>query len=257
MNDDNNLRLEMGEIAALPPDDPQRRELEQRLSGEPSSTSEQWRDLLLENDCFRDNLCKVDVPHDLEHRLLAQVSVASPQGVVARLGWVLAAVAVVLLMLGTALVSRYSASLRMRTVAILAINNHVNHLENHDVATQSSGNEQLERTLTAMVGFQVVVPTLGNGLNLIGGRKCKLGTHTVAFTLWHDLDGEYSLFQFQPDRFGLPPTIVPKLIRTTQPAGAEHTCGAWIWTEGPYGYVLTGDRGNDLQRLSPESRLGE
>jgi hypothetical protein len=252
MIDDKNLQQEMGEVAALPPSDPRRRDLELRLTEHPSSTIEQWRDLLLENDSFRDHLSKVDIPQDLENRLVAVAKVASPRRrVMARLGWVLVAAAAATLMLSTQLMSRYKASARMRTVALLAINNHLNHLENHAVDMKATEKKELERALSTMVGFQVVVPALGNGLELAGGRKCKLGTHTVAFTLWSDFAGDYSLFQFQTDRFGLPTTIQPKLVRSTQPAGAEHPCGAWIWTEGAYGYVLTGDPGIHMQRLSP------
>jgi len=177
-----------------------------------------------------------------------------------RWGWGLAAAAVVLVMLGTLgtrLVRQNTTVSRMRTVALLAINNHLNHLEDHGVQTETHGMRELEVALTGLVGFQVKVPELGDGLQLAGGRRCKLGTHAVAFTLWRDEVGKYSLFQFQPDRFGLLTTIEPTLVRTTQPAGAEHACGAWLWTEGQYGYVLTGDPGNDLRRLSPGSQSVE
>ena len=257
MIDDSSLQQEMGEMAALPPDDPRRQALEHRLVNDPTSADQEWRNLLLENECFRDNLPKVDVPDDLEHRLLAVVGNASRRRVSARWGWGLAAAAVVLIVLSTDFARRYTAASRMRTVALLAINNHLNHLEDHGVQAQTNDKRELEAALSAQVGFQVMVPELDDGLQLAGGRKCKLGTHAVAFTLWRDAVGDYSLFQFQPDRFGLPPTIRPTLVRTTGPAGAEHTCGAWIWTEGRYGYVLTGDPENDLRRLSPGSKSDE
>jgi hypothetical protein len=250
IDDDNSLREEMGETAALPPDDPRRQALERRLATEPGATKQEWRDLLLENQLFRDRLPSVDVPGDLEHRLLA-VAVAAPrQRLSVRRGWVLAAAAIILLVLSVGLAHRYTAGARMRTVALLAINNHLNHLEDHRV--QGETKRELESGLSAEVGFKVIVPELDR-LELAGGRKCKLGTHSVAFSLWRDDVGNYSLFQFQPDRFGLPPTIEPQLVRSTQPAGAEHTCGAWIWTEGPHGYVFTGDPGSDLRQLSPGS----
>ena len=243
----------MEETAALPPSDPRRRALEQGLAGERTSADQEWRDLLLENESFRDSLSKVDVPRDLEPRLLA----IGDYRWRALTRWGLAAAAVVLLMLSTELVRRYTNASRMRTVALLAINNHLNHLEDHGVLDQPNRKRELERTLTAHVGFQVAVPELDNGLQLAGGRECKLGTHAVAFTLWRDAVGDYSVFQFQPDHFGLPPTIEPTLVRTPQPAGKQHACGAWIWTDGPYGYVLTGDPGSDLQRLSPGSNSEE
>ncbi len=251
------LQQEMGEAAALPPDDPRRRDLESRLANDQTSADQEWRDLLLENECFRDNLSRVEVPDDLESRLLTVASKPSGPRMTAPWGWAFAAAAVMLLLLGMQLAHRYTNGTRMRTVALLAINNHLNHLEDHGVQAQTYEKRELEVALTGQVGFQVKVPDMRDGLQLTGGRRCKLGTHAVAFTLWHDDAGEYSLFQFQPDRFGLPTTIEPMLVHTTQPAGADHTCGAWLWTEGSYGYVLTGDPGNDLRRLSPGSQSVE
>ena len=259
MIDDSKLEQEMGEAAALPPDDPRRRALEQRLAGDATSTDQQWRDLLLENDGFRDNLATVEVPKDLEDRLLAVAGDQSQPQLRSwtRWSWGLAAAAVLLIVVGVEAVRRYDADARMQTIALLAINNHLNHLEDHGVQAESGDKRTLEAALAEQVGFEVRVPELDDRLQLSGGRKCKLGTHVVAFTLWRDGGGEYSLFQFQPDRFGLPATIQPTLVHSTQPAATEHTCGAWIWTEGSCGYVLTGDPGNDLSRLSPRKLSGE
>jgi hypothetical protein len=160
-------------------------------------------------------------------------------------------------MLGMQVVRQNTNDSRMKTVALLAINNHLNHLEDHGVQGKTDERRALEVSLTGQVGFLVKVPELGDGLQLAGGRRCKLGTHAVAFTLWRDEVGTYSLFQFQPDRFELLTTIQPTLVRTTQPAATDHAGGAWLWTEGPYGYVLTGDPGNDLRRLSPGSQSDE
>ena len=250
LHDAKSLQQEMGEAAALPPDDPRRRDLERRLADDQKSADQEWRDLLLENECFRDNLSAVQVPDDLESRLLTVASKPSRSRMTAKWSWAIAAAAVVLLVLGMQLARRYTTDTRMRTVALLAINNHLNHLEDHGVQAQTHERRELEVALTRQVGFQVKLPDLHDGLELTGGRRCKLGTHAVAFTLWRDDVGKYSLFQFQPERFGLRTTIKPTLVRTTQPAGADHTSGAWLWTDGPYGYVLTGDPGNDLHRLS-------
>ena len=110
MIDDSSLQQEMGEMAALPPDDPRRQALEHRLVSDQTSADQEWRDLLLENECFRDNLPKVDVPDDLEHRLLAVVGNASRRRVSARWGWGLAAAAVALIVLGTDFARRYTAA---------------------------------------------------------------------------------------------------------------------------------------------------
>ena len=249
------FKQKLEETAALPPDDSQRQDFERRLANESESAQQHWQDLLLENESFRDNLAKIPVPDDLQQRLLSIPEPVSeiPKRVFKPIhyGWALAAAAAMLMMLTAGLTRHYTSNSRMRTVALLAINNHLNHLQDHGVDAQSIDKAELEQSLTKQVGFQVTVPDLENGLHLEGGRKCQLGTHPVAFTLWKEGQSEYSLFQFETDRFGLAASIKPTLVRNTQPAGTEHTTGAWIWTRGKYGYVLTGDPGNDLQRLSP------
>jgi hypothetical protein len=285
--DDKDLILEMNEIAALSPNDPRRVALESGLAQGSDAVAQQWSELQAENDTLRKNLPIVDVPGDLQSRLLAisidekPVGNAAPENfdtgnsntgnttqrnVPAKSKWLrwsgLVAAAVLLVAAGALFWSQNQSSARMRTVALLAINNHLNHLhlENHGVEDQSSGRRDLERTLTSLVKFDVTVPELGDELQLAGGRKCKLGTHPVAFTLWRDSSGDYSLFQFQPDRFGLPDSIEPTLVRSTQPAGVEHTCGAWIWTEHGRGYVFTGDPGSDLNstlELTSQKRLNQ
>ena len=173
------IHVEMGEVAALSPDEPRRRDLENRLANDQTSTDQEWRDLLLENECFRDNLSKVTVkvPDDLEARLLAVASVPSRPRVTAR--WVLglAAAAVVLLMVGSQLGRQYTTVSRMRTVALLAINNHLNHLEDHHVQAQTPAKRVLAQELTAQVGFRVKVPDLDGRLQIARGRPCKPGTH--------------------------------------------------------------------------------
>jgi len=285
--DDKDLILEVNEIAALSPNDPRRVALESGLAQGSDAVAQQWSELQAENDTLRKNLPIVDVPGDLQSRLLAisidekPVGNAAPENfdtgnsntgnttqrnVPAKSKWLrwsgLVAAAVLLVAAGALFWSQNQSSARMRTVALLAINNHLNHLhlENHGVEDQSSGRRDLERTLTSLVKFDVTVPELGDELHLAGGRKCKFGTHPVAFTLWRDSSGDYSLFQFQPDRFGLPDSIEPTLVRSTQPAGVEHTCGAWIWTEHGRGYVFTGDPGCDLNstlELTAQKRLNQ
>lgn len=252
MSERKKLELLIGEMAAQAGEEAVREEVLQQIDGKPW-VQEQWHDLLQENDCLRKELNEVDVPDDLEDRLLEAAELPSPKSPdrKSRLSiWAMAVVAILLVAIGLGIVWQQQNS-RMQTVALLAINNHLNHLEDHGVESQSRQPAELTHELSKLVEFDVFLPDFGDRLNLVGGRKCKLGTRTVAFTLWNDAQGNYSLFQFQPDKFGIPPTVEPKLVHASGPAGEEHHCGAWIWTDGTAGYVLVGDPGCEMKNLKP------
>ncbi len=258
MIDKNDIQQEMEHAALLPASDPRRQALEKRLADAPSVAREQWHQLLAEQIAYRDVLPQVDVPNGLEDRLLALAHAdpapsqpaAPPNRFRSRVWWV-AAAAVVLVFISAELMRWTTNASRMRTVALLAVNNHLNHLEDHGVEDSQQAVSELESSLSQQVGFNVAIPQMDQSLDLVGGRKCKLGTHPVAFLLWEDDRGEYSVFQFQPQQFGLPDNIPPRLVHAAEPAGTRHRCGAWIWTEEGRGYVLTGDPGTDVQRLKP------
>lgn len=250
MIDRDEFRQLMGEAAAQSADDPQRRDVERHVSEDEGWSEPEWRELLQENEVLRRELTSVSVPADLEEALLAVTREAAPQRTVVTRNLALAAAVVALVVLGVGLSRHFTMDSRLRTVSLLAINNHLNHLDDHGVHRHTTSRRELEQALTDELSFAVAVPDLSSDLQLIGGRTCKLGTHAVAFSLWEGVDGECSLFQFQPDEFGLPSRMSRSLIHSDQPAAEEHTCGAWIWCEGSRGYVLVGDPGCELENLS-------
>ena len=252
-SDQHTLRQLMAEASALPPDEPQRQELERRIGNEGAWAQQEWSLLLRENACLRTALQEVDVPQDLERRLLAvRETAVRRRTFVGRWRWPIATVAAALFMIGVVeLMQSRTDSSRLQTVVLLAIDNHLN---DQHVSVQTADPRQLEQALEGQVPFDVLIPDLGSDLQLVGGRKCKLGTHPVAYSQWNGPDGDYSLFQFRPDDFGVSERISQTLVRSQEPAGAQHPGGAWIWTEGPHGYVLTGDPENDLRRISPGSK---
>ena len=230
------FRRRMGETAAQAPDDPDRRALEQCVAEEQTWAEQEWRDLLLENECLRNELPQVSVPDDLESRLLVVADKAPRRPASVQWGWSLAAAAVVLILLGVG-ARNYTTGSRVRSVALLAIDNHLDHLDDHHVSVETPNRGALGQALSPLVAFDVTVPDLGGELQLVGGRKCKLGAHVVAFSLWQEADADYSLFQFQPDDFGLSGQMPRRLVR-----------GARIWCEDSRGYVLVGDPGKEIDR---------
>jgi hypothetical protein len=238
------LRRAMGEAAALPPDDPQRREVEARIGAQGAWTRQAWQRLLEENERLRAELPRLTVAEDLEHRLL-QVAVLAPR----RRGWhrrsaliaVAVAAAVLVLAGGVNLYQYFQHRARLQTIALLAINNHLNHLDDDHLSIETSDRRKLETGLGELVSFPVRVPELGDALRLRGGRKCALGSHAVAYSLWLGPGGEkYSLFQFLPADFDVSSKMSRRLVHATEPAGTQHPCPAVIWADGHFGYVLVG-----------------
>lgn len=261
MSERTQLEILLGEMAAQSDDDAVCKEIESQIVDKPWA-QEKWRELLHENHCFRTELNNLDVPDDLETRLLSvaipETTSPAPPTSFARFGswgWAVAAVLLVAVCLGIVLQQRNDS--RMQTVALLAISNHLSHLDDHGVKSKSREPGELAVELSELVEFDVILPDLGDRLQLVGGRKCKLGTHTVAFSLWSDKAGSnYSLFQFRPDEFGIPSSVPSQLVHTTGPAGEEHPCGAWIWADSSAGYVLVGDPGCEMKNLSPGASNG-
>lgn len=260
MNDHEALRQEMGDLSLLEKDDPRRQDLERRIAEHPWAVQE-WADLQFEEECLRAAVGEVEPPNDLQGRLLRELNGVVleseqqptttrplPRSLNRRRLWICALAAALLLATGIGLTRHFTLESRLQTVATLAINNHFNHLEDHGISATTSDPNELERALTPEIPFSVVVPELDNRFELIGGRRCKLGTHVVAFSLWQGAEGECSLFQVRAADFGLPAVIRQRQVHSTQPAVIDHECGAWVWREGDYAFVFVSQSNLDMQQ---------
>ena len=69
--------------------------------------------------------------------------------------------------------------------------------ENDEFERQMLSGE-LEVELGTAVAFPIKIPQVRDQWQLAGGRRCKLGTQTVALTLWRQDSFEFSLFEFPP-----------------------------------------------------------
>lgn len=254
------MRQLMLEAATLPGDDPSRQEIERTVASAGEWAQQEWTDLLRENSCLREQLQQIEIPVGLEERLLAlpdatprvkadrqqerTAACTSKRPLRRRLvlagRWLVAAVA--LCVLCAFFVREFIASNRLQTVALLAINNHVNHIDDPHLSVETEDAEELTRSLAGEVAFEVIVPALDSELRLVGGRKCKLGTHPVVFSLWAGPDGLCSLFQFRASDFGLPSRLNKKLVPAKSPAVADGMSDALIWTQQEFGYVLVNSR---------------
>ncbi len=263
LQDRETTRQWMTEAAALPTGEPQRQQLEEAIVAAGSWAQQEWSDHLREDCCLQERLVDVDLPAGLEERLLA-VPDLEPTAAVrqaqpsksqhssrpsSRHRFARAAVAfiaaAVLCVTCFVLLKENGDAQRLRTVALLAINNHVNHIDDPHLSIETDSAAELRRMLAGEVEFEVIVPSIDKELRLVGGRKCKLGTHPVAFSLWVGPDGKpCSLFQFRVSDFGLQSSLSRKMIAAKNLAVSNGISEALIWTDGEFGYAFVNARGD-------------
>jgi len=250
------FRKRMEETASLPPDDPLRFDFEREVAGNGTFDRRRWDELLDESRQLCEALADVPVPGGLQQRLLAIPDATAPAGrrpagdrPRSRPIWP-AWVAAAAVLVAAGVLLRWSPQRRsdLETVGLLAVNNHLNHREQQDLSVQTADAGELERALSPTLPFPVLTPELDPRFRLRGGRKCTLGAHPAALSLWKCGEREYSVFQFRRTDFGLQELHAARFVRLREPAGAGGT--AFVWTRGPYGYVLVGDPEFSLEQLS-------
>jgi hypothetical protein len=262
--DKEKLRRMMGEAAALPPDDPERRAVEAGIAREGEWAEKEWLDLLRFDEHARIELRRVPPPAGLEDRLLSLPGEhALQRRPILRWAVTAAAAALVLICVGIAyfFVNGGNTGRRVREIGIAAIANHAVHepltIETHDRSA-------LLASLGPQVHFRAMLPKLSEGFKLMGGRKCSLDDRPVIYTRWERDGYEYSLCLFCPKDFGLPNEF-PR--RTVVPGGGEGkgTYEALVWAEDGCAYVLVAEsraftpglvtgslRGKDMAVLTPD-----
>lgn len=243
---------ELGEAATLPADDLRRLDVEAKVKERGGQALAHWEALLAEDEAWRGALRDVDVPAGLEQRLRAIPAQNGPRVRGAslptrrRLLW--AAAAVVVLGLGTFLVARAmgGADARIQEVALLALND---HLDTHTQDVVTDDVRELERDLQDHIPFPVHVPALGAGIELVGGRRCTLGSHTVAFTAWRGSAGRLSMVQMRRADFGLPADMTPRVVRPAGDAAQAQPLDVLFFGNDQYVWVVVADDAADLQRV--------
>ncbi len=246
------LRL-MEEAVILPPEDPQRQAVETAIAGEEAWAKEEWLDLLREDELLRLELRRVSSPAGLEQRLLSiPEEVRRPGLFVPR--WFGVAAAILVFAMGAGLLRHFHKaagfSEQINNIALFAASDHVN---NHLLAMKMGDKTAIVTHLSKQVPFKVKIPNLPSGFQLIGGRKCSLGTRTVVYTRWKWRQIGYSLFQLCPKDFDLPDAFPRQIVSTKGPAMAGEPCEILIWAENGCAYaIVTGSR-SSMDQIIPDS----
>lgn len=112
------------------------------------------------------------------------------------------------------------------------------HFAPHHLTVKTPDPRELERSLSDELPFSVVVPDLGKSFELVGGRRCSIGSHPAAYSSWRSQGRIFSLYQFVPSAFGL----AGHVERTTVPGNVSR-CQVEVWTDGGRGFALVGSHG--------------
>lgn len=240
-------RLE--EAVALPADDPDRLSLEAELEARAGWAKAHWADLLAESEAWHVALADAAPPEGLEERLHAIADQHAPRLARVRpLQWAWAGAALVLLALGVSfLLARgdESEDTRVREVALLALSDHL-HTHEQDVLTSDA--DELERGLQPHIPFPLDLPDLGTSLQAVGGRRCTLGSHVVAFTAWRGEGGRLTLLQLQRGDFGLPADMPGRIVHPEGSAARGRPLGVFFFGRGDFVWVVVADDAEDLRR---------
>lgn len=203
-------------------------------------------DLVAEETALRGALSQTEAPSDLETRLLEIPDSTAP--VLPTSWWGRIAAAALVLVAVSVSVVHLTSSPPVSPLEALVRQAAADHMHDRHVTVETSNADDLEVALEAQLSFDIAVPDLGDALALVGGRRCALAEHPVAYSLWRGEAGAGSLFEFRASDHQLPADLEQHEILISEFEGADAALPALIWIDAGHGYVLVVDD----RRLLPE-----
>lgn len=256
----------LGEAALLPTGDARRQAVEAEVARRGGWMRDEWLALVAEGERLRLALQRTTPPDDLQDRLLALPGRHWPLRLLPgrRPARLVAAVAVVALIVGTVwfvragtdeAAARQSATAQaLHEVALLSISD---HRDTHGVKIEAPDARALSAALSEVVPFEVDLPDLSGSFQLVGGRRCTLGSHPVAFSSWRGRGGLLTLLQVSCKDFDVPSALAVRHVRPGGAAARKHDGGAVLLARGGFMWVCVADDPKDLSRARTElERLG-
>ena len=199
---------------------------------------------------MRLDLRRPQTPNGLVDRLLSiPEEMPRPRRSIARRWYYSAAAAVLLVCAATGWGLRRGGPRgenQLDTVALLAINNHLNEAV---LPIESSDGDRLSTELASGVHFSVMMPDLGPEFSLVGGGASILGTHPVAHSRWEADGKRFSLYQFCPKQFSMPPRTFNEIVAPKGPCASGKDCRVLIWSDGECAFALVADHQAPLSKL--------
>lgn len=255
----------LGEAALLPTSDARRQGVEAAVAHRGGWIRDEWLALLAEEEQLRLALHRATPPEDLSERLLALPDRSWPLRLLPKRLQrpLLVASAVVLIGLGVGLAWFFRAdannpsqvyAVAMHDVALLSISD---HLDTHAVEHEVTEADALSRALSGTLPFAVTIPDLSGVFELVGGRRCTLGSHPVAFSSWRSPQGSLTVLQLRATDYDLPDALRLRHVRPQGAAARNHDGGALLFARDGFMWVCVADDPADLVRASAEfARLG-
>jgi hypothetical protein len=236
------LRAAIEEALLLAEDDPKRREVLRRVEGAGDPARRLWLELMRENERLRLELRDVAMPQELRERLLE-----IPGRSVRRLGrrrfgwWAAALLALPVLVaaaavLWPALRGPGVALEAVRDLAALAVQDHARR---PDLEVLTKDRAAMVTMLGAEAPFGVYIPRLiDEHYRLEGGRICRFGDKPLVYTRWVCRGREHSLYQVQPEDFGLPEHLEAQSVSVPAIGHDPPLMRVRVWAEGSCAYAF-------------------
>jgi len=252
--------LELGEASVLASDDPARVAIEARVAERGGWSAAHWSDLLKEGQAWRRLLKDAEPPEELAARLSPIPRQHLPQADTLgrrRRRPLLWACAAVLLVAVGALAVRFGGrstspdapvdwSEAISEVARLAIKD---HLVTHEQDVLADDPATLARELASHIPFPVDLPDIGADMVPVGGRRCTLGVHPVAFTAWRGPAGRVTLLQMRRADFNLPADMAVQVVRPDLVAAEGRPLEVLFFGRADTVWVVVADDADDLRRV--------
>lgn len=244
-NDIELLRRRMEEVAALPPEHPDRQAVVREISAIDGQLEREWLELLRHDEQMRLELGRLDPPPGFEERLLkipAQHAQRRSWFSLSRRSLAALAAMVVIGALGALAFFASSRAGRAEVVSEFASLAMASHESRPELSVVSSDWQVLEAKLQDGLPYDIQRPQLDGGMELVGGKVTTLAGKPVVYTRWKAGGKTYSLYQFCAKDFGIRGALERQTV-TPKVGGGGH-CEVIVWTEAhcDYALVVEGDQ---------------
>ncbi len=248
------LCRDMADAVLLPEEHPTRRHVVRRVQQADDWAEEHWVELVAINERMRLELPQVTLPTGLTERLLTLTATTPDRRSASAKRRAFAGAIAAMLAIGLLVwpwpTGPGDGATAAQTLAQLAA---ADHLRGPAMTVRSSNPDKVERTLDVATALAVRMPDLGENYRLEGGRICKFDRRQVVYTCWWRDGQTHSLYQFEPEAFGLKPGFgrTQTIIQPSPDSPAQRVA---IWSEGPNGYALVCEETNDASEDHTNSR---
>ena len=246
MNNGNGESAHLSELANLPQSNPARAELEGQISLMSSTRQDRWRNILRETDALYFELAQVQIPAELQERLLmvpdrrAAKRDAFERFLAEPLGWKhLAACALIAIGIFAYVFWPRGVPRQLQLldpglankIATLAIQ-HRQAQASLEISSDNAGKVQAALAVHKLP-ITVAIEAPRAYFVLRGGGACDFGPTRAVYTSWQANSTTYTLFQFNGKDLGVPPLFLTTVATPNASSPGKVQYHVVIWPAGP------------------------